>query len=31
VGAFFWFLLLTGILAVMSWLAHREGQGEAET
>jgi len=30
VGAFLWFLLLTGILAVMSWRAHREGQGEAE-
>ena len=30
VGAFLWFLLLTGIVAVMSWRAHREGRGEAE-
>ena len=28
VGAFLWFLLLTGILTVMSWRAHRVGQGE---
>jgi len=28
VGAFLWFLLLTGILTVMSWRAHRAGQGE---
>ena len=28
VGAFLWFLLLTGILAVMSWRAHREGQAK---
>ena len=29
-GAFVWFLLLSGILAVLSWQAYREGQHEVE-